>query len=296
MWCTTGCTPLLSQAAAREAALLAQLRLHSEKAAEEADAALQRAGCEREAASGLGFAGPNPHPHAHTHPHPHPTPSRWETEAAVVRSREEREAAMATCNQHWMEVVQRQSDASAQAAAQAEAHGHEKLETERRKVAVLEEAALEQVQGTSEQVRTFEEAVARARQEALDAAHNRHEQLMCSSLARLTQECGAALEEEKRQHRTQATQLQRALVAEGEQVAALLEEQQARVVGLLEGQHVELAAELEAARQRGAEEVAAAREEMAAAHARELEEQHAWCEGGLQPHMWWRLQPHVPRL
>ena len=214
----------------------------------------------------------------------------------MARSREEREAAIATCNQHWMEVVQRQSDASAQAAAQAEAHSHEKLETERRKVAVLEEAALEQVQGTSEQVRKFEEAVAHARQEALDAAHNRHEQLMRSSLARLTQECSAALEEEKRQHRTQAAQLQRALVAEGEQAAALLEEQQARVVGLLKGQHAELAAELEVARQRGAEEVAAAREEMAAAHARELEEQHAWCEGGLQPHMWWRLQPHVPRL
>ena len=164
-----------AQAAAREAALLGQLRLHSEKAAEEAESALQRAG--------------------------------RETEAAVARAREEREEAIAQCNQHWMEVVQRQSDASAQAAVQAEALALEKLETERRKVAVLEEAALEQVQSTSEQVRKFEEAVAQARQEALDAAHNRHEQLTRSSLARLTQECGAALEEEKRQHRAQAAQL-----------------------------------------------------------------------------------------
>ena len=52
-------------------------------------------------------------------------------------------------------------------------------------------------------------------------------------------------------------------------------------MGLLERQHAELAAELEAAERRGAEGLAAAREEMAAAHARELEEQHAWYEDAL---------------
>ena len=88
----------------------------------------------------------------------------------------------------------------------------------------------EQVQATSAQLRQFEEAVGAAKQEALDAAQNRHEQLMRAALGRMTQECGAALEEERRQHRTQTSQLQRAMAAEREQAVALLEEQHAQAL------------------------------------------------------------------
>jgi hypothetical protein len=80
-------------------------------------------------------------------------------ELAVARAREEREAAVEQCNQHWMDMMKRQSAASASAAEAAEAAHAERLSSEVARVAALEEASLKSADETAQRLREVEEAV-----------------------------------------------------------------------------------------------------------------------------------------
>lgn len=195
---------------------------------------------------------------------------------ALAKAREEREAAVEQCNQHWMGMIGRQSAEAARTAEAAEAAHAERLAMEKAKVAGLEEALAKQVEESSTKLREVEEALRQSSNDELSAASHRHERLIKQSVAKLQQEMGMRLEEERRRWQMQTDVAARAAQEERAQALAMADDQHRAQVELAESQLAQLTDLLSserAAHQRALDEQWS---ELTAKHAAELEEQHAW--------------------
>ena len=195
---------------------------------------------------------------------------------ALARAREEREAAVEQCNQHWMGVVSRQSSQAAEAQSAAEAAHAERLAAEVAKVSAMEESMGRQVEESSARLRELEETLRQGSLDEASAAQHRHERLLRQGVAKLQQEMSLRLEEERRRWGAQMDVEQRAAAEERAQALAMLEEQHKASVELAEGQIAQLSdllANERSAHQRALDEQWA---ELTSRHAAELEEQHGW--------------------
>ena len=97
----------------------------------------------------------------------------------MLRARQEREVAVEESNNHWMSVVQKQSEATAKAAMEAEVVASERLSAEVRKVGIVEESSARVLTESSAKLREIQEALAQNHKEELDVASHRRQELAC---------------------------------------------------------------------------------------------------------------------